>query len=48
MTARAGQGQIYYTPESPYYDIVRIDESKGERWFCSVAEAEGAGWRAPR
>ena len=26
----------------------RIDEGRGERWFCSEAEARAAGWRAPR
>ena len=27
---------------------VEIDESRGERWFCTEAEARRAGWRAPR
>ena len=30
------------------YDQTKIDESKGERWFCTEAEARAAGWRAPR
>jgi endonuclease YncB( thermonuclease family) len=41
-------GNIYYVAGSRAYDKTVIDESKGERWFCSEAEAEAAGWRAPR
>jgi hypothetical protein len=41
-------GRIYHVPGSPSYDQTRIDESKGERWFCSEAQARAAGWRAPR
>ena len=26
----------------------KIDESKGERWFCTEAEARAAGSRAPK
>ena len=40
--------RIYHTPWSPWYERVQIDESQGERWFCDEAEAEAAGWRAPR
>jgi hypothetical protein len=32
-------------PWSPWYGKVRINKSKGERWFCSEAEAVAAGWR---
>src|SRR5262245_9132440 len=28
-----------------YYANTLIDSARGERWFCSEAEAEGAGWR---
>ena len=41
-------GRIYHAPGSRYYDRTRIDTGRGERWFCSIAEAEIAGWRAPR
>lgn len=41
-------GRIYHTPWSPWYARTRINSSKGERWFCSEAEAIAAGWRAPR
>ena len=40
-------GRIYHTPYSDSYARTRIDESKGERWFCTEAEAVAAGWRAP-
>ncbi|MCI0437585.1 MAG: ComEA family DNA-binding protein [Chloroflexi bacterium] len=43
----SGSGKIYHTPTSPNYNQTKIDESAGERWFCTVAEAESAGWRAP-
>ena len=36
---------IYHTLGSPYYHKTRIDSFKGERWFCTVEEAEAAGWR---
>jgi endonuclease YncB( thermonuclease family) len=39
------RGHIYHTPWSPWYDKVRIDQRRGERWFCSEAEALAAGWR---
>ena len=30
------------------YDRARISPEKGERWFCTDAEARDAGWRAAR
>ena len=44
----SSNGRIYHTPSSPWYSRTKIDTSKGERWFCSEAEARAAGWRAPR
>lgn len=41
-------GRIYHVPGSPSYDQTIIDESKGERWFCTEAQALAEGWRAPR
>jgi endonuclease YncB( thermonuclease family) len=38
-------GRIYHMPWSPWYEKVRIDKSKGERWFCTEREAVAAGWR---
>lgn len=44
-----GEGErIYHTPASAAYRDTEIDEEKGERWFCTEAEARSAGWRAPR
>jgi len=40
--------RIYHTPGSPSYDATVIDESRGERWFCTESAARAAGWRAPR
>lgn len=40
-------GQIYHVPWSPWYKRTKINTAKGERWFCSEAEALQAGWRAP-
>ena len=37
--------RIYHVPGGPWYARTRIDTSKGERWFCSEAEARAAGWR---
>ncbi|MDR0501220.1 MAG: thermonuclease family protein [Coriobacteriales bacterium] len=37
--------KIYHMPGQKYYDATIIDESKGERWFRSEAEAQAAGWR---
>ncbi len=41
-------GKIYHVPGSPNYKAAKINESKGERWFCTVEEAEAAGWRKPK
>ena len=40
--------RIYHVPGSRSYGPTRINESKGERWFCSEEEARQAGWREPR
>lgn len=42
----SARGKIYHPPWSPSYARTRIDVSKGERWFCSEAEAKNAGWRS--
>lgn len=44
----SSNGRIYHLPGSRSYDATRIDEAKGERWFCSEAEAVAAGWRKPK
>ncbi|MCV2890671.1 thermonuclease family protein [Ruegeria aquimaris] len=40
--------RIYHLPGTEWYDRTRINETKGERWFCSEAEARKAGWRPAR
>lgn len=37
--------KIYHLPGCPYYERTKIDAARGERWFCTEAEAEAAGWR---
>ena len=37
--------RIYHVPGAQHYARTRINTSKGERWFCSEAEARAAGWR---
>jgi hypothetical protein len=39
--------RIYHAPWSKHYPARRIDTTKGERWFCTEAEAIAVGWRAP-
>lgn len=38
--------KIYHMPGTTSYGRTRIDTRKGERWFCSEAEAQAAGWSA--
>ncbi len=40
--------RIYHMPGQRDYGRTRISPSKGERWFCSEAEAQAAGWRRAR
>lgn len=39
---------IYHQQGGRSYSKVKMDLSKGKRWFCSVQEAEAAGCRAPK
>lgn len=39
--------RIYHAPWSPWYTRTKVSLKKGERWFCSEADAIKAGWRAP-
>ncbi|PRW39217.1 nuclease [Chlorella sorokiniana] len=40
--------KIYHVPGGSFYDRTKIELEKGERFFCSAAEAEAAGWRPSR
>lgn len=37
--------KIYHVPGGAFYDKTHIDESQGERWFCSEQDAQASGWR---
>ena len=37
--------RIYHVPGGRSYASTLIDPAQGERWFCSDAEAQAAGWR---
>ncbi|MDE0412482.1 MAG: thermonuclease family protein [Gammaproteobacteria bacterium] len=43
-----GGKRIYHVPSGRFYDQTRINTSRGERWFCSEAEARAAGWQRAR
>lgn len=36
--------RVYVLPWSAQYDRVKVRTARGERWFCSEAEAQAAGW----
>jgi hypothetical protein len=40
--------RIYHLPGGRYYAATTISLMKGERWFCSQAQARAAGWRKSR
>jgi endonuclease YncB( thermonuclease family) len=40
--------RIYHLPGTRPYANTRVDEARGERWFCTEAEARRAGFRPPR
>lgn len=37
--------KIFYYPKCPSYYDVRIDETAGEKWFCTEEEAKSFGWQ---
>lgn len=36
--------RIFHVPGQRDYAATRIDTARGERWFCTAAEAAAAGW----
>ena len=40
--------RIFHVPGQAFYERTGINTRKGERWFCSAAAAQAAGWRAAR
>lgn len=47
ISSNSGE-RIYHVPGQAWYAGTRISAEKGERWFCSEAEARAAGWRRAR
>lgn len=41
-------GKIYHVPGQRDYSRIRVSARRGERWFCTEAEARAAGWRPAR
>ena len=37
--------RIYHVRGQKFYDRTQISTAKGERWFCSEAQARASGWR---
>lgn len=37
--------RIFHVPGQKYYEKTGIRVEKGERWFCSEAQARASGWR---
>src|SRR5690242_17413956 len=37
--------KIFHVPGQEYYSPTIINHLKGERWFCTEADARAAGWR---
>jgi endonuclease YncB( thermonuclease family) len=46
IKASIGRECIYHLPGDRWYGKMKMDS--GKRWFCTVAEAEAAGCRAPK
>jgi endonuclease YncB( thermonuclease family) len=43
----ADGARLYYVPTDRVYRTIKVDTDKGDRRFCSDAEAREAGWRRP-
>ena len=39
-----GYGRLYFVEGCPNYSRIKIDERKGEQWFCDESEAREAGF----
>lgn len=44
IEARTGD-RVYHVPGGLFYTTTEIDESQGDRWFCTEADALAAGWK---
>ena len=36
---------LYLTADCPYYSLVTVRRFEGDRWFCSISEAQKAGFK---
>ncbi len=43
-----GGRRTLITPWSPWYNDVQVNLARGDRWFCSEAQAVSQGWYEPR
>lgn len=41
----SARGRLYHLPGMGSYAATRINTAKGERWFCTEAQAKAAGWQ---
>jgi len=41
----AGETKTYHLPGAQTYDKAKVRPERGERWFCTEAEARAAGWK---
>ena len=46
--SRSTGERIYHLPGQEFHAATRISRLRGERWFCTEAEARAAGWRRAR
>jgi micrococcal nuclease len=44
VEARTGE-RIYHVPGGFYYSTIAVEESSGDRWFCTEQDAVAAGWK---
>lgn len=44
----SNNGRIFHVPGQEFYERTGINTARGERWFCSAAQARAAGWRPAR
>ena len=40
-----GGSKFYHLPRTQNYDAIKIQPEKGERWFCTEADASASGFR---
>ncbi|WP_299502824.1 thermonuclease family protein [uncultured Roseobacter sp.] len=40
--------RIFHVPGQLYYERTGIRPETGERWFCTISDAQSAGWRAAK